>query len=103
MKRIALSSLLAALALTVASAAYAGARQTNNVIVTQGQSGQGAMGSARNSTDANQYIGCMNYQYSGGSEYVFCVAVDSAKNSVSCYSTDAGIVSIAHSLAGDSF
>jgi hypothetical protein len=102
MKRIVLSSLVAA-ALAVTSVAYAGLRQTYNVNVTQGQQGAGSMGSARNSTDTTQYIGCTLFLASGSSSYLVCAAQDSAGHYASCYTFDPALQSIAHTLTSDSY
>jgi hypothetical protein len=63
---------------------------------------QGALGTARNSSDHNQQIECNSRATSAGSYWTYCYAVDAANNFISCYSPSPDISRIAASINGDS-
>ncbi len=89
--------------LLVASYASAGGRATSPVVIDSvNRTAYGNLGDARNSSDSTQYIGCMSWSAPGflsGS----CFAVNTAGTYVSCYTTDAKIVSVIQSLSPDGF
>jgi hypothetical protein len=63
--------------------------------------GRGALGTARNSADAVQYIYCYvghSVSYNG-----FCSAHDTAGNTVSCFTTDPNKVAIIAAMTGSSY
>ncbi len=103
MKKLLIASLILTGLLT-AGVASAGGKYDYPVIVnSSGMVAYGALGSARNSSDSNQYIGCYNEAYSSGSQYIICFARDSAANYASCTSTDPHFMAVAQSVSGDSF
>ena len=61
----------------------------------------GAIGTARNSTDNNQYLEC-NTQTTASGFWTYCVATDATNKTVSCTSSSANIASAVRSLNGDS-
>ena len=79
--------------------ARAGSRSTRQVMVASGMA-QGSLGSARNSSDGIQYIGCQVYGTSTVTAY--CFAEDSSYHYVSCSTTTPAMVQIAQSLNSDS-
>jgi len=75
------------------SAAFAGMRSTAEVYINQtSKYAQGSLGSARNSADSNQYIGC-----SVTNDYIYCSARNAAGTWVHC---DAYSASMALSARG---
>jgi hypothetical protein len=88
--------------------ASAGTRDTTdwlvNVTVSTGSPGNaaGAMGSVRNSSDSEQYIGCTVYAYPGGPATVNCFARSRDPNYGFCTSTDVALVQTAASITSDS-
>jgi len=93
-------TLIASLALSFAltSNGFAGTKGTYNVYVGT-TSFYGALGTARNSVDANQQIGC--WSYSSGSGY--CYGKNSAGTSASCSTSDAAMLTSIKSIKGDSY
>ena len=75
----ALGSLLA-----LGAAAHAGQKSEAPVIVGS-SSAQGALGSARNSTDTRQWIGCNLASWGGGAPEGVCYAENSAGTFLTCY------------------
>lgn len=63
---------------------------------------QGALGSARNSPDNIQFIGC-SVTDAGGVAFVTCSARGPAGNFATCTSNDPGKVAAASSINSDSF
>jgi hypothetical protein len=103
MNRLLIASLVLTGLLTagVASAGYKADYQV--YVNTSSMIAIGALGSARNSGDSNQYIGCINEAYSSGSQYIVCYAANSSGSYGSCTSTDPHFMAVAQSVAGDSF
>jgi len=66
--------------------------------------GEGSSGTARNSVDTHQSIGC-NVQATSGTTTVYatCEATDSCGTHVYCTTTEAPLVSAAQSAKGDSY
>jgi hypothetical protein len=66
--------------------------------------GEGSSGTARNSVDTHQSIGC-NIQAASGTTTVYatCSATDSFGTNVYCTTTEAPLVSVAQSVKGDSY
>jgi len=82
-----------ALGLSGGGLAVAGVRWTSEVAIsTTARWAQGAMGSARNSTDSTQYIACSNTN-----DYVYCSARNEAGTYVHC---DAYSAALAGTLRG---
>lgn len=87
--KLAITAFSVTVAALVAGKAMAGYKATSYVTVNGTlRYASGAMGDARNSADANQYIGCSVDTMSG----VSCSASDSSSNYVGCYTTDATIL-----------
>jgi hypothetical protein len=63
----------------------------------------GVMGSARNSSDTAQYIGCNVSTFAGSAPSTTCSAVNSAGTSRSCTTYDAKIVEVAKAISGESY
>ena len=83
----------------IATAAWAGGKTGAEVYAdSAGRYAYGALGSARNSADAVQYIGCYVYAYSSGSEYVGCFARNAAGTYVSCVSSVPQIINTVRGL-----
>jgi hypothetical protein len=90
------------LGLLVALAGSARAGAKHSVPVTVGSAyASGSLGTARNSSDGNQYIGCQVYGTSSINAY--CYAADSAGHYLSCSTTTTAMVALAESLTSDSY
>jgi hypothetical protein len=93
--------------LGAAPRAHAGTREADaTLIITKADaSGEafGALGSARNSSDTNQYIGCDVAAFSGSGSSVHCFARDASGNGAGCSSSDPALVQSVSSLNSDSF
>lgn len=75
------------------TAALAGSKSTSEVYINQtSKYAQGSLGSARNSADTNQYIGC-----SVTNDYIYCAARNAAGTWVHC---DAYSASMALTVRG---
>jgi hypothetical protein len=57
---------------------------------------QGSLGSARNSADSNQFIGCTLQP-----GFVYCGAVDANRNSLNCTSSTPSFVALVQSLGDE--
>jgi len=81
--------------------AWAGYKRSENVVVAATYF-YGSMGTARNSPDNNQQIGC---RVDGAPNYnvTVCWAADSANMYRSCYTTDPSIFKAAQGITGDSY
>lgn len=75
--------ILALIAVTSASA-FAGYKSTHNVVIQSNGISYGAMGTARNSADSLQYIGCELMASTSWSN-LYCRARDSAGNTRMCW------------------
>ena len=63
----------------------------------------GAIGSARNSLDSVQYIGCGVTSSVGSPRSGICIARDQNGNMASCWSEDPGVLEALTSLSTDSY
>ena len=97
---------LTALALSMPQAS-AGERKSNPVTIAQYGStidASGSLGSARNSADGYQYIGCaVESQPVNGAPFVTCAARDAANRYVTCWSSDQTMVNTARAISSTSF
>jgi hypothetical protein len=103
--RFLISSLVVSLGVGLASAAWAGYKQTANVYISAGSTSTyafGSLASARASADTNQDIGCLQYYLGNSSYYTSCWAEDATGHYVSCYSQDAAFFHAATAIKGDS-
>ncbi|BAV98624.1 hypothetical protein bcgnr5380_61720 [Bacillus cereus] len=107
-EKIAMKSLLAVSVVVCAvvfsfSPAHAGFKQYVPIGVGTNYA-EGTVGSARNSADARQSIGCGIYATSGVATLsAMCSAVDAAGSRVTCTTNEAPLVSAAQSVKGDSY
>lgn len=89
-----------------AGAANAGARYDDQVRVYKYSDGSGvgygSLGSARNSADGGQYLGCYSHSSSTLS-YASCVAVDSSGSYLYCSTYNADMIALVRSVASDSY
>lgn len=97
---------LAAVALSLTQA-NAGERKSNPVTISQYGTwieATGSLGSARNSADGYQYIGCaILSQPVNGAPWVNCAARDAANRYVSCWSPEQALVNTARAISSTSF
>jgi hypothetical protein len=63
----------------------------------------GALGSARNTGDSVQYLGCNVNSYSAGASTVYCYARDANNVSASCTSTAAELVQQGRAVGPDKY
>jgi hypothetical protein len=93
------------LALTVSGAAIAGVKYTTPVTINDtSRVAYGAMGTARNSTDSDQYIGCQVIATTSGSTSYTCSARSAAGVFRSCAGGNiASMVQAAASTTTDSY
>jgi hypothetical protein len=109
MKKLSRMGLLAVAIFGIgAGVAVAGQKYTYPVYVNSSQNyAEGSMGSARNSTDTSQMIGCAaeGWTYNGTSySAVFCNAMDSAGHSASCYtSSNPTLLATVGTITSDSY
>jgi hypothetical protein len=83
--------------------AHAGYRGTYAVTINlTSHVASGSLGSARNSADALEYIGCAIYGYPG-SISAQCAAYDANANYAYCTASDPALVEAARSVSGDSW
>ncbi len=76
---------LIALVVLTSIPAWAGQKRRDPVTVLNGgRLAYGSVGTARNSADGNQSIGCTFYVWNGTDSAVQCTATDAAGNSGSC-------------------
>jgi hypothetical protein len=89
---------------SLAGGAYAGYKSSAPVYVdTTARVAWGAMGTARNSSDANQNIGCAIWGGTGTIPEAYCSATDQNGVSLSCYGTNANVIAAAHAVTTDSW
>jgi hypothetical protein len=103
-RRSVIRSLFLLAAMLVASTAAAGYRWYYPVTIS-GNNVAGSLGSARNSGNSNEYIGCAVYG-SSTRAYAICYAQDAAGTTVSCYADPVlapSIVTTVGTLNGDGF
>ncbi|WP_148273261.1 hypothetical protein [Stigmatella aurantiaca] len=92
--------------LLAGTGALAGAKYARPVYVSTSSSGgyaYGSLGSARNSTDANQYIGCTTSTGSSGEQIMNCFARTGGGISASCTSSASALVNAARSVTADAY
>lgn len=88
----------------VAAAARAGVRQNTDVVVSSGgRYAYGSLGSARNSADTKQKIGCTTWAFANGTATVYCFATDAAGTTVNCSSSASALVNVVRGLNGDGY
>jgi hypothetical protein len=84
--------------------AHAGKKTTVVVqVITGTRTALGSLGSARNSADGVQMIGCAVSANAGSAPTLSCSATDSAGTVGSCVSSDQNLVQVLSSLQGDSW
>jgi hypothetical protein len=84
--------------------ARAGYRYSPSTVGVTPSAGYGSMGSARNSSDTRQYIGCSVDTYATGTAAsVYCSATDASGRTAACASYNPVLVAAANSLSGDSY
>jgi hypothetical protein len=93
---------VAALALT-AVYARAGQRYTPLQVGIGMTAAYGALGSAHNSSDSVQYIGCSVDTYATGASPMMYCSAQNASRSVYCSSSNPQLITAANSLSGDSY
>ncbi|WP_375756288.1 hypothetical protein [Corallococcus exercitus] len=87
-------------AMGLSTASFAGSKGGMSVYVdTVNRHFNGSMGTARNSADSNQNLYC----YISSSGYGVCMATDAAGTNASCFTNNAGMVSVINSLNSDSY
>lgn len=64
---------------------------------------QGALGAARNSSDANQAIGCQVYSIDGGAVRGSCYAYDASNQCAGCSTSDPDLLEVIKSMWTSSF
>jgi hypothetical protein len=102
MKRHSIVTLLCIAAM--APAAWAGTKGVYSVYVsTTGKYAEGAIGSARNSADAYQQLGCGLTAYSAGTPSGYCYARDASGVSAMCNTSDPGLVAQIQSVSTDGY
>jgi hypothetical protein len=89
---------LLTLSFVTTSNVLAGVKGTYNVSVST-TSFSGSLGTARNSADSNQQIGCWSYDSGSG----FCYGKDSAGTSKSGTTSNAAMLTSIRSIKGDSY
>jgi len=102
MLRHVLSAFAIAALFCVAPPAHAGIKSNLGVTADPvSRYGNGAVGSARASADASQYISC--YATYASSPGAFCVARDAAGTTVSCFTSDPNKVAIVSAMTSYSY
>jgi len=92
-----------AMALLFTAPASAGQRADDFVSInTIYRVASGALGSARNSSDGMQFIGCGVYAYATSQAYVSCAAYDAKGRYASCVSTSPELVKAGQTIGSDS-
>lgn len=104
MKRLVRASLVLVVGLMITGTAFAGLKTNIPVTVnTTSRFAAGAIGSARNSADAVQNIGCSLSATPTSAARVFCFARNAANVYGSCSSSDPKLVAAAQSINPDSY
>jgi len=102
-KTLLVAAALAAISLGVVHESRAGLRVSYPVTVnTTSRTAYGALGTARNSSDNLQRIGCYVFRFSNDG-YAWCDATNSAGTSVACTTNQPGHLIAIESVKGDSF
>jgi hypothetical protein len=103
MRKMHVAAWVGAAVALLGTGALAGSKSNPTVVVdTVVREAFGSLGSARNSADAVQYIGCTVVS-SAASTSVSCTARNSAGTIGSCTSTNATLVDAARNLDGDAY
>jgi len=106
MARFARAALVAA-TLLLAGTAVAGSKWYTPVYIYSSngvpRGAYGTLGSARNSPDALQYIGCSVSTWAAFGTSVYCWARDASGASLGCSSSDPKLVQVALGVNGDSY
>ncbi|MDC0712880.1 hypothetical protein POL68_30745 [Stigmatella sp. ncwal1] len=92
--------------LLAGTGALAGAKYARPVYVSSSSGAgyaYGSLGTARSSTDVNQYIGCTTSTGSSGEQVMNCFARSAGGISASCTSSVSALVNAAHSVTADSY
>lgn len=107
MKSLVKGIALLCVALSISQVAYAGAKGSVSVYVSDSggfRFASGNMGTARNSTDHFQEIACQISASSGNSTVsAYCYAVDAQGNLGRCSTSESQLVGVAESIKGDSY
>jgi hypothetical protein len=107
MKNAAIVGLVLCLALFLApgTRASAGFKQPWDVTIDAvSRTAMGALGTARNSADTRQALGCgVHYDAVNGKNNVNCNAADAAGHTAQCATQQAELIQIALGINGDSF
>jgi len=105
LKIVLLASTLLVAALVVCGISFAGYKSDSNVQCYPAYSyAAGAMGTARNSQDSSQYIGCSLQGYAGSSPTsLYCFAQNSAGTYCGCGSSDPHLIAVAQSMTSDPY
>ena len=91
------------IALYTSSVAHAGQRENDPITVdTTSSFAAGSLGSARNSSDANQSMYCATEAYPSGS-FAFCTATNANGVSRTCSTSAPELIHAVESINGDSF
>ncbi len=97
----------AAATLLLGATAFAGVRVYQPVYIYSSggvpRGAYGTLGSARNSADALQYIGCQVSAWASSGMSMLCWARDAGGATAICSSSDAKLVQVALGAGGDSF
>ena len=100
MKKVGLGALVVIGTLGIGSAAFAGSKWAGDVNVNlTTRVVMANLGSARNSADSMQHVGCDVIAQKGSATLAFCYARDAAGVSMSCTTTSPAFVARARSLA----
>jgi len=97
MNKLNIMILASIVAVTLSSNAFSGLKAINNVIVGASYF-YGAFGTARNSADTVQYIGCWDYGNSAR-----CFARNSASTAKSCSTTDPNHLAVIRGLVDSTY
>ncbi len=89
--------------LSAVGAATAGYQSGAPVTIwTSYRAATGALGTARNSPDYYQHIGC-NFRGYASSHYASCFAIDASGAYVTCYTSSADMMAVVQSLNSDDY
>lgn len=95
-------SVLVLAALSLPGVAAAGMRDYVPVWISGGAAG-GTIGSARNSADTVEYIGCQVSSNWGGTPWAACYAKNSSGSYLTCSSSAPGLVDVAKNIYADAY
>jgi hypothetical protein len=86
--------------LAISATALAGYSSSAPVVVTASY-GYGALGSARDSADNVQFIGCTVQGQATSAASAYCWARDASSKAVSCATNNPGLISLIQSMPSD--